>query len=207
MPSGLVRPTRAIWQSWHVPALSALLPALPGTSRIRLRSASTGLLRQPGAKAFHLLRLSAPHGAQALRGAPSSGCQSRPVHASRENLVPSTMPTRPIVTSVTSRAKTAQGIGRRGRYLRVVVDHHDPRQRPAQRRRPLGQRVLQPRRFGMLKNLLPARLVHHRGPVPVLGSDLLLRLAPRPVPSQAYRAGLPPRGPRIFLRVLFWPSG
>src|SRR5690348_18483380 len=69
MPSGLARRTRTIWQSWHVPALSALLPALPGTSRIRLRSASTGLLRQPGEKAFHLLRLPAPHGAPAPRGA------------------------------------------------------------------------------------------------------------------------------------------
>jgi len=129
---------------------------------------------------------------QAIRVAhPAVYASPRPVRASRENLMPSTMPTRPIVTSVTSRAKTAQGIGRRGRYPRVVVDHHDPRQRPAQRHRPLGQRVLQPRRFGMLKNLLPARLVHHRGPVPVLGSDLLLRLAPRPVPSQAYRARPP----------------
>ena len=88
--------------------------------------------------------------------------------------------------------KARPGIGRRGRYPKVVVDHHDPRQRPAQpARRPLGQRVLQPRRFGMLKNLLPARLAHHRGPVPVLGADLLLRLAPRPVPAQAYRAPPP----------------
>src|SRR5438876_4957038 len=69
MPSGLARRTRTIWQSWHVPALSALLAALPGTSRIRLRSASTRLLRQPSEKAFHLLRLPAPHGAPAPRGA------------------------------------------------------------------------------------------------------------------------------------------
>jgi hypothetical protein len=52
---------------------SALLPTLPGVSRIRLRSASTELLRQPSEKAFHLLQLRAPHGAQAPRGAaPSS---------------------------------------------------------------------------------------------------------------------------------------
>jgi len=87
MPSGLARRTRAIWQSWHVPALSALLPALPGTSRIRLRSASTGLLRQPGEKASHLLRLSAPHGAPAPHGArfprsaPAPDPGSRHLHA------------------------------------------------------------------------------------------------------------------------------
>ena len=77
MPSGLARRTRTIWQSWHVPALSALLAALPGTSRIRLRSASTRLLRQPGEKAFHLLRLSAPHGAPAPRGAHTKPTQLR----------------------------------------------------------------------------------------------------------------------------------
>src|SRR5215467_15128967 len=46
----------------------------------------------------------------------------------------------------------------------------------------------------MLNNLLPAGLahIHHRGPVPVLGTDLLLRLTPRPVPAQAHRARLPP---------------
>lgn len=40
------RRTRTIWQYWHVPALSGLLPALSGTTRIRLPSASTALLRQ-----------------------------------------------------------------------------------------------------------------------------------------------------------------
>src|SRR5262249_28081663 len=46
----------------------------------------------------------------------------------------------------------------------------------------------------MLKNLLPAGLahIHHRGPVPVLGPDLLLRLPPRPVSAQAHRARLLP---------------
>jgi transposase len=56
--------------------------------------------------------------------------------------------------------KARPGICRRGRYPQVVVDHHDPRPRPAQRRCALGQRVLQPRRFGMLKNLLPAGLAY-----------------------------------------------
>ena len=93
--------------------------------------------------------------------------------------------------------KPLPGIRRRSRHPQVVVDHHDLRPRPAQRHCPLGQRVLQPRRLGMLKNLLPARLadVHHRGPVQVLRADLLLRLPPRPVPAQAHRARLPPRRP------------
>src|SRR5215831_392236 len=49
----------------------------------------------------------------------------------------------------------------------------------------------------MLKDLLPAGLahIHHRRPVPVLGPDLLLRLAPRPVPAQAHHARLPPGRP------------
>lgn len=51
--------------------MSALLPTLPVVSRIRLRSASTGLLRQPNEKVLHLLQLRAPHGAQAPHGAHS----------------------------------------------------------------------------------------------------------------------------------------
>ncbi len=63
IPSDLARRTRPIWQSQTVPALSALLPALPGVSRIRLRPAPTRLLRQPSEEALHLLRFPAPHGA------------------------------------------------------------------------------------------------------------------------------------------------
>jgi hypothetical protein len=63
IPSDLARWTRPIWQSQTVPALSALLPALPGVPRIRLRSAPTRLLRQPGEEVLHLLRFPAPHGA------------------------------------------------------------------------------------------------------------------------------------------------
>jgi len=40
-PLHLARRTRTIWQYWHVPALSGLLPALPGTAQVRLPSAST----------------------------------------------------------------------------------------------------------------------------------------------------------------------
>ena len=71
IPSDLARRTRPVWQSQAVPALSALLTALPSVSWIRLRPAPTGLLRQPGEEAFHLLRFPAPHGAQRLRVAPT----------------------------------------------------------------------------------------------------------------------------------------
>ncbi|MFI6369298.1 hypothetical protein ACIBG0_42205, partial [Nocardia sp. NPDC050630] len=63
MPSDLARRTRPVWQFRTVPATAALLPALPGVSRIGLRSAPTRLLRQPSEKVFHLLRFLAPHGA------------------------------------------------------------------------------------------------------------------------------------------------
>jgi hypothetical protein len=69
IPSDLARRTRPVWQYQTVPALSALLPALPGVSRIRLRPAPTRLLRQPGEEVSHLLRFPAPHGAPAPRGA------------------------------------------------------------------------------------------------------------------------------------------
>ncbi len=63
IPSDLARRTRPAWQSQAIPALSALLTALPSVSWIRLRSAPTRLLRQPSEEAFHLLRFPAPHGA------------------------------------------------------------------------------------------------------------------------------------------------
>ncbi len=94
--------------------------------------------------------------------------------------------------------KALAGIGRRGRHPQVVVDHHHLRACPAQRDGPLGQRVLQPRRFGMLKHLLPARLpdIHHRRPVQVLRADLLLRLSLPAVPGQAHHDRLSPSRPR-----------
>ena len=49
-PSRLACRTRAVWQCRRAPSLSGLLPTLPGVSRIRLSSASTGLLRQPSGK-------------------------------------------------------------------------------------------------------------------------------------------------------------
>ncbi len=47
-PSRLASRTRAVWQYQPVPALSGLLPTLPGVPRLRLLPSFTGLLRQPG---------------------------------------------------------------------------------------------------------------------------------------------------------------
>jgi len=49
-PSGLARRTRTVWQYRSVPALSGLLPALPGDPRIRLPSASIRPLRRPNGR-------------------------------------------------------------------------------------------------------------------------------------------------------------
>jgi len=72
IPSDLARRTRPVWQYQTVPALSALLPALPGVSRIRLHPAPTGLLRQPSEEVLHLPRFPAPHGALRPRVATTS---------------------------------------------------------------------------------------------------------------------------------------
>ena len=76
IPSGLARRTRPVWPYRTVPALSALLPALPGVSRIRLRPAPAGLLRQPREEALHLLRFPAPHGALRPHVARRNSCRS-----------------------------------------------------------------------------------------------------------------------------------
>ena len=65
-PSRLACRTRTVWQYRHVPSLSGPLPVLPGASQVRLPSASTQLLRQPGGGV-----LSPPLGHTAPRGARS----------------------------------------------------------------------------------------------------------------------------------------
>ena len=52
-PSRLACRTRTVWQYQHVPALSGLLPTLPGVSRIRLPSASPGCCDSPAVEVFH----------------------------------------------------------------------------------------------------------------------------------------------------------
>ncbi len=83
IPSDLVRRTRPVWQYRPVPALSALLPALSGVSRLGLRSAPARLLRQPGEEDLPLPRFPAPHGAPAPRGAHSRKVQ-QPVWISED---------------------------------------------------------------------------------------------------------------------------
>jgi hypothetical protein len=63
-PSRLACRTRTIWQYRYVPALSGLLPALPGVSRTRLPPASIRPLRRPNGEV-----VSPPHGHKAPRGA------------------------------------------------------------------------------------------------------------------------------------------
>ena len=116
----------------------------------------------------------------------SSWCQSRPVRASRDISMPRTTPTRTIVTSATSLAKPFRESAvaadtPRSSSITVTCDHA-----PAQRDRPLRERVLQARGLGVLKHLLPAGLpdVHDRGTVQVLRADLLLRLPLHPVPDR-----------------------
>ena len=45
-----------------------------------------------------------------------------------------------------------------GRPPQVLIDHHHPGRRPAQRDRPVYQPVLQPRRLAVVQDLLPRRL-------------------------------------------------
>lgn len=83
IPSDLARRTQPVWQYQAITALSALLPTHPGVSRVELRSAPTGPLRQPNEKVSHLLRFPAPHGAPAPRGAQginhrSARCRASP---------------------------------------------------------------------------------------------------------------------------------
>ena len=83
--------------------------------------------------------------------------------------------------------------GRR-RHAQVVIDHDDLGPRPAQRDRPLGQRVLQPRRLGVLKHLAPGRLphVHDRRQRQVPRPDLQLR-QPLRAHDRVHRDRLPSR--------------
>jgi hypothetical protein len=64
IPSDLARRTQPVWQYQAVPALSALLPTLPGVSRIRLRSLPPGRCDDPARRpltSFNSERLTA-HG-------------------------------------------------------------------------------------------------------------------------------------------------
>jgi hypothetical protein len=89
----------------------------------------------------------------------------------------------------------------RRRHAKVVIDHDDLGPGPAQRDRPLDERVLQPGRFRVLKNLAPGRLadVHDRGQGQVPRPDLQL-WQPLRAHDRVHRDRLPSR-PRPSLRA------
>lgn len=67
IPSRLARRTRAIWQYWHVPALSGPLATQTPTppTGFRLPSASPNCCDNPATKVFHLhSKQQTPHGAR-----------------------------------------------------------------------------------------------------------------------------------------------
>src|SRR6266536_4741583 len=80
----------------------------------------------------------------------------------------------------------------RRRPPQVLIDHHHPRGRPAQRDRPVRQPVLQPRRLAVIKNLLARRLpdVNDRQPITVPALNLAVAAL-----TQQHRAH--PRSPPL----------
>ena len=95
------------------------------------------------------------------------------------------------------------GICARGGMPQILVDHQDPRRRPAQRDRALCQPVLQPRGLLMVNDLGRSGLtdVHGRQPITMPGLNLALRPLPRQPHRHTHRThprpgrSLPPSGP------------
>src|SRR5215467_15765009 len=94
--------------------------------------------------------------------------------------------------------------GIRRRPPQVLIDHHHPAGRPAQRNRPVRQPVLQPRRLAMISNLLARGLlsIPNRQPIPVPALNLAIGMLmrqhcahPRPPPPPTARPA-PPAAPR-----------
>src|SRR6202007_1871004 len=88
----------------------------------------------------------------------------------------------------------------RRRPPQVLIDHHHPGRRPAQRGRAPGQAVLQPRRLSMVSNLLavPLRDIHPRQPVTMPALNLAVgiltcqhRAHPRSPPPTAQPPTVP----------------
>ena len=80
----------------------------------------------------------------------------------------------------------------RRRSPQVLIDHHHPGLRPAQRRRPPGQPVLQPRRLAVVGDLLARGLtdIDHRQPVTMPAPDLAVAMLTRQ--HRAHPRSLPP---------------
>ena len=70
-PLRLARQTRTTWQYWPVPALSGLLPPLPGTTRIRLASAPPSCCDRISDVSLTSVRITALHGAPMTSGIPA----------------------------------------------------------------------------------------------------------------------------------------
>ena len=66
-------------------------------------------------------------------------------------------------------------------FTQIIVDHDDPGRRPAHRRRPVDQRVLQARRLAMVDDLLLRALpyVDHRQPAGLTARHLPAETLPR----------------------------
>ena len=78
--------------------------------------------------------------------------------------------------------ETRPGIGSRRRMTQIVIDHQHPRRRPPQANRPLGQPILQPRRFLVVLDLLRGGLAHinSREAITMPRRDLALQPLGRP---------------------------
>src|SRR5512135_1525797 len=90
----------------------------------------------------------------------------------------------------------------RRRPPQVLIDHHHPGRRPAQRGRPLGQPVLQPGRLAMVQDLLARGLpdVDGRQPVTMPALDLAIAVLMRkhrahPLPPPPPGWARPPAAP------------
>ena len=86
-PLRLARRTRTIWQYWHTPALSGLLPTLPGTTQVRLPSASTTCCDRPQVAVSH------PHTKQQRLTAHSLSWSLSPASGHNAGLVVNGRPT------------------------------------------------------------------------------------------------------------------
>ena len=125
-PSDLASRTQTVWQYQPVPTLSRLLPpspAIPGSGCLQLhQTAATARRWSPSISTrIH----SASWRSQQLMPVPAGPRQPGHLDAQHD----AHPPHRDLGDQP---GKGRPGIGRRGRYPKVVVDHHDPRPRPTQ---------------------------------------------------------------------------
>jgi hypothetical protein len=128
MPSDPARRTRPVWQSRIVPALSALLPALPDVSRVRLRSAPPGCCDSPARRSCTSLdsqRLTAHQRLVAHCSLATIQRQPRPPRHTPERARPhqcvSTSPADPPFSSASAATRRAQPITPGASQVRMAV--------------------------------------------------------------------------------------